>query len=538
MPRNSLDDLVEHRLGDAAGDRYMDLQVEWVPCMCEKCLPALPEKYRDGAPLLTVGGRWDRAEKKYAGAAATSKIFRLHPGQLEAAEWFVKWRAARKRGELMYQGGKLVPTWMMYGGRRGGKTNLGLRALIEHAIDEPGSIVWIAIPEFPDLPELQRDIEAQLPRAWYTWLGDPWFCWALPNGSKIYVKSSYDPQDLKEGRCDICLLNESQKHDKLAYANVLPGLADNGGLCILAMNPPQKASGEWVADLRERAMAGRAGVAVYELDPRRNPHVVGEQLDALADHMDERTFRMEVRGEFLPREDVVMYSFSPSLNVVAAPAPEYDVTTKYTERVLGQPFPRVHGCDFQLTPHMAWVTLQLFGNVDEPDIWYTDCGLIEQGVEDDMVDDMERHGYTGADPLVPDASGEWQDAERTKGRASLDVFRRRGWRKIYLPDAASKKNPPWNERLALGNALFRSAAGRRRLFVDPKCLPLIRALKLWENRNGVPNKRSEYAHLVDAATYPLCRLFPRRAPNAPFEYHRVANGRSSRRRELEDLEEI
>jgi hypothetical protein len=46
--------------------------------------------------------------------------------------------------------------------------------------------------------------------------------------------------------------------------------------------------------------------------------------------------------------------------------------------------------------------------------------------------------------------------------------------------------------------------------VAPHLQQLRRAFRQWENRGGMPYRRSVYAHVCDAATYPVFRLFPRR----------------------------
>jgi hypothetical protein len=72
------------------------------------------------------------------------------------------------------------------------------------------------------------------------------------------------------------------------------------------------------------------------------------------------------------------------------------------------------------------------------------------------------------------------------------------------------RNPPITERMQAANARFCDHPTRvRRTFSVPANRELNRALKLYENRNGVPNRRSDFAHLVDAATYPMWRLWPR-----------------------------
>lgn len=531
MPRSSLDALVEAQLSEDEGDLLVEMRSDLV-------------RESDGGVLYTAGGLWDRRTKSYTGRGERSRILRVHDGQVPAATWIAEWMRARKRGKRLYTpNGKPIYSAVLVGGRRIGKSDLGNDAAIHYALDfrgkdGGGSITWIVLPAFPDMPEVVVDIEKKMPATWFTWIGEPWYKWTLASGSEIHLKSSHDPDDLKRGRADFVVLHEAQKHHPRTYGILRPAIADEGGLVLMTMNPPDGGIGEWVAEHVENAEAGKIGSKIFHLKQGSNPHVDYAALESLKDELDERTYRREVLGEFLPREDVVMYAFSPTLNVEPTPPEHEEVTAEFLRKHLGgKDFRRVHGVDFQLVPHMAGATLRFFRDPEDPLgdplAWYTDCVTVERGTEDELVDALEAKGFTGDDPVVPDASGEWQDAARTKGKASLDVFRRRGWKRIYLPVAGSTKNPPVMERVAIANGLFCSATGKRRLFVDPRCVELVRAFRLWENRNGAPNRRSDYAHIVDSATYPLCRLFPRRAPRTPLEYSRVERERSQRSRDLE-----
>lgn len=543
MPRQAIDALVEDRLSPDAGGRLVDLRVDLMSCTCPKCIAA-------GAPraqehFLTAGGRWDRARKAFVGGAETSRRVLLQPAQFEAARWYARWLRARQRGEhVLGPDGTPCFTMGLVGGRRSGKTYLSPALNLSYALAFPFSITWIIIPDFPDMPEVQREVEAQLPDGWFTWRGEPWYTWTLASGSTIEVRSGHRPRDLKRGRCDVAVIHEAQNQKPEVFHTVAPAQADRGGLTIVVANPPDRAEGEWVEDFVERARAGKTDEVVFELDAKLNPHVDHAALEALAKKMDERTFRREIRGEFLPREDVVMHAFSPSPlygNVREPPPITEDITPEFTRRVLGQPYEKGHACDFQLTPHMAAVQWRIFRNPAAPRdleralLWFVDAVVVERGTEDELIDAMEDPHYGGlpSDAVIGDASGEWQDAERTKGGSSFDRFRTRGWRKLYTPDPKTKKNPPISERLKAMNALWKSAAGERRAFVSPHAQVLIRALRRWRNTSGgFPHRRADEAHLGDCVSYAAYRLFPRTAPRGPIEVIKIQR---PPRRTLEEL---
>lgn len=527
-PASSTEARVErvHAENESGGERYIDMRVDIVRKSTEEI-------------LLSAGGRWDRREKAYAAEPApTRRALRIHDGQLVAARWFASWFAARRLGDfLRTDEGKPIFSVCLVGGRRAGKSDLAMRIAVAYAAEVPRAIVWIIAPVERAAEELDRVLEELLPRSWYLHVGMVYW---LENGSEIHMKSSHDPEKLKEGRADLVVINEAQLHHRRTYTMVRPGIADRGGLVVIVANPPEHARGEWVEEHVEKARAGRMGSRVLVLDPLLNTELAArEALTSLADEFDERTLRRELGGEFgLPREGAVFYAFSYPFNVENAPE-HHGITVPFLTQKLGYGSPTCHGMDFQKKPFQIATQLRFFEDPADPTgdplVWIVDEHTIAEGDEDELVTLLEASGYSGADVVIPDRSGDWQNAERTKGRSSFDMLKKRGWIHLFNPDGNTDKNPDRMERMAVGNSLLRSASGKRKLRIDPRCAHTIRSVRQWETRNGVPNARSEFAHAADSWTYPCHRLFPRRAPSAHFEYELVERLRSDRRRDLDRL---
>lgn len=516
--RATLRDLcASKRLEDGEGDeRFSSLCAEMVA-------------EEDGEVILSVGGRWDKRDKRYDGDADQAVVLGLHPGQIEPARWFARWCEARLRGETLSvsvvdadgrgQSKRPVYSCLCAGGRRGGKTDFCVKCALCFCVLIPGSRVWLVSENIPKTEELDEVLLDLLPSGWYARLGAPWYRYTFLNGSSLHLRSAHDAESLKRGRCDFAVLNEAQNIPERAYAIVRAAIADTGGLVLLAANPPDNTPlGQWVGDFYERTKARRRASKLFEFDPRLNPHVRVEALESMADEIDERSFRIEILGEFLPRTDVVFYSWSQD-NVVPLPEMGRIVTGEFLRRRMGsRPFPRVIGADFQMAPHMAAVSYQAyddpldpFDQGGEPLLWIAEEFRLEGATEDDLIDELEARGFRGDETaVIADASGEWQDAERTRGKGSYDRFRERKWRFIFTPDKDTKRNPLIIERTSVANSRMRAADGRRRLFSAPENYHTNRALKLWEIKNGFPNKRSEHAHLSDAVTYPLYRWYPRK----------------------------
>jgi len=478
-----------------------------------------------GERLLSVGGRWDRKRRTYAGQAKSARFLALHDGQLEAAHWIRRWFEAYVQGRTLEEHGKHMRSLLIAGGRRGGKSDFAIKVAIAFAIMRPRSRVWIVAPSMPASEEIELALFDLLPRTWYWHLGAPWFRFALVNGSTITLRSAIDPEKLKRGRADFVVMNEAQRMRERCFAILRPALADKGGLLLIAANPPEDAIGQWVADFVEETQAGRRPAKYIHLDARKNPYADQGSLDDLALEVDERTYRIERHGEFLPRLDICFHAWSPTLNV--QPRPDVGLMThEFTERRFGRPYDFICGFDFQLHPYMAVVFFEVFRDPARPEgeplLWAVDFATVK-GNEDELINLLERErGYDGDRvACVVDASGEWQDAERTRGRGSCDVLRRRRWGHIFLPDAKTRKNPDIVERVAVANARICTADKLRHVFSTPENLELNVALRKWERRNGVPHRKSVHAHLCDAFSYPLYRLYPRKRLPGPFRYDRI-----------------
>jgi hypothetical protein len=497
--------------------RYIDCQLRVV--------------YRDDrsrcATLMTVGGRWDRQERVYDGPTERERIIEIHPGQRDAAEWWCEW--LRRYLADDWDGYERAWSALLHGGRRAGKSHLALVALVMYAIAVPESIVWAVAPTDPKTAELRRALgspgrAALMPRAWYRWLKED-RVFRLCNGSEILLQSG--KTDLKEGRVDLALYNEGQLMRADGYAQIRGGIADRGGMVLIAANPPDRPIGRWIAEYHDRVKAGKQAGRLFWFDPFRNPHINHDALRTLESELDEDSYAREVLGQFRPIGDVVLHAFSREQNVRPVPTRYIDVTATWCGR-LGLPASEwILGADFDKYPELAGVVCKLYEDPDRPGevmLWVLHEAIAHKSDEDGLIDELEALTDARGRPLldkrrcvvVADASGRFQGTKRLPDRYSWDYFKARKWR-VRAPDRRSKKNPVIMERVKRANAMFCARSGTRRVFVHPRCRDVIRALCEWPNRNGIPYRRSPWAHKCDAVTYVVWRVFGAapRARSAP-----------------------
>lgn len=515
MSRAAARDLYGRRLRAAKADsRYVDLAVEFVD-------------ERDLSPILVLGGVWDLRRKEWTDREhRTALQILVHPGQLATVEWFRDWITA-------YMGGEPLPepvySALLLGGSRSGKTWIGLRLFVAFVIAVPNSRGWaVQEVEIERADELQTEIEELLPEAWFTKSGNRY---RSIHGSVITIRSAKYPRKLKRGRCDIAFLNEGQNVPELAHSMLRMRTSDTSGIVLTAANPPNdNPDGQWIADFAEEVKAGRRSNARYfHYDPNDNPHINREQLEALAAETDPRTYEIEVLGKILPPSNAVMHAFSVLENV--DPIPDFgDITEEFVRRRgLGAKCTDFVGLDFQRTPHMAAVLGRAFRNPDDearPLIYWHEEIIVDLGDENDLSIGLYDYGLDPATTvLIGDASGDWQDADRTKGGTSFQTLKGNGWRRIHRPDKKQKINPPVHERTKNDNRLFHSQDGQHIVRIDPRCINLIAACKEWRRKSGIPNKRSKHAHIAEAMSYGNWRLMPLKVLKPKIGYKRLKGRR-------------
>jgi hypothetical protein len=202
--------------------------------------------------LIEVGGRWDRRQKRWSGAARRVRVVRVHRGQEDAARWLAEWfaRAAiGPKGKHWETPMKHAPSvtfrrvWslLLLGGRRGGKSHLACVALVMLAVMTPRARVWAISPTQDETDELEQAIKSLMPRRWYKYrgggAGKP-LQFRLANGARIMCLSGHKPRSLKRGRVDFALYNEAQNMYRAGWIQLRGAIVDTGGLVVLAANPP------------------------------------------------------------------------------------------------------------------------------------------------------------------------------------------------------------------------------------------------------------------------------------------------------------
>lgn len=536
---SSLDDAIERRqrAREAGGTLLVDMRMDF--------------ENEAGELVLSVGGVWDRIESpdittgggEYISESDRAVVVRYHDGQERAVEWFASWLAAHyyRRDspplltleELESEELDVDPdhaySALFAGGRRGGKTWIAVADGVAYALAFPGSIVWIVSPSDQKHDEVRRYLGGVIPEEWLDrqTLFDYEFC----NGSKVLLKSAYVAEGLKEGKANFVVLNEGQMMAKRSYTVARGAIVDAAGLVLVCANPPvEKKDQQWVSDFAADAAAGRRASVFIEFNPLRNRHIDRRALLALRYEVDERTYAIEVLGQFRGPIDAVAWNWIRLENEKKAPTEASgwsDVTASFLATVgEGPGIERVLGLDVQRFPHIGGPVYKFFApngvipSLDNVFAWIVDEVVLAGGDEVDYCAAAAAKGYGPSSTLIVcDASGRYQHSRRGKidapppdwkGRGSFSIIRGEGYRRIVPPMRRMKVNPAIVDRARAFTSMIASGVGRRRLFADPAKAPqTCKAIREWRTVNGMPSRTQDVAHLGDGASYPIVRIFPR-----------------------------
>ncbi len=475
-----------------------------------------------GEPLLAVGGRWDTLERRYDGPAETGRVIRLQPAQDEVGQGLAEWWQRYVTGD--WRGAERIYDWIWRSGRGGGKSWIGSAACVIHAVACPGSIVWAVAAKDDELDELtHQGIEPHILRGWARFNAaneEFLFC----NGSIVRMLSGYKPENLKQGRVDFCFLNEAQKMRHKSWANVRGRIADRGGLCVLAMNPPDTAGGQWVRKLEEQA-SPETGLRATYLDASLNDKRDNESMAMFARLLDEKTKRRELDGEYVPLGDTVIYAWSDDHNVIDIPDDWTDITALFCRSWFGVAADTILGNDFDRVPHCAAAIQRIYQapGVEYPLVVQIEEALGEEGEDSliaalDELPGLDLPGAPGREALldpkrtlcVADASNRTQEAgKHVRGASSWRYLERAGYRPICAQWPLQKKNPSVRDRYSLQNLLCKASTGERRYFIRRGVDWSIEAHREYPIHNNKPKRWDVHAHMVDANGYPLWALFGR-----------------------------
>ena len=499
--------------------------------------------------ILNAGGRWDYLTKTWAPEPAQAAvIFDLQESQVEFARWFARWLAryrlrqtdpaarAREDADLDYA------AYMLYGGRRGGKTTVLILASWAVAVDVPqaaGSetIVWLVSVANTERQEIDREIREWIPDDWHSYREWPQHQFTVRHGSVITHVSADNPETLKRGRADFVLLNEGAKMPRAVLDNSIGATADRGGIIVVASNPPRLQKGAWVRDVieQEREAAARQErypIRVLKLDHKGNAAIDRKARSRAGEVMrllNPKLAAADDEGLVLAIGDLIFHEYDRVRHGILYPADiPPDITRQITKKLYGREMELIAGVDFQDKPFIYGSFYRVYGTVEKPTLWAVGEYWLK-GSEEEFIEGLFSEGFvlrpegkeqrlvvqevTPHNVLwIGDSSASWQNSKHAhKEPPSFIFFRNAGCHivaptKILSAGAKHPANPRKEHSYPQCNRLFKED----RIMISPHVKKLNEACKecvAVKGKYGL-TATGEHAHPIDTLRYVAWYLDP------------------------------
>jgi hypothetical protein len=399
---------------------------------------------------------------------------------------------------------------VLVAGRRFGKTQVALTAMLCAAHAQPNRHIWYVGPSYrlaesivwARLKKLTRPYWAKAP-------SEKKLSVQLHNGSILSLRGADRPDSLRGNGLDLVVLDEfATMRPEVWPEAIYPALSDRQGGAIFIGTP--KGHNHFY-DLFQLAKSGAdPNWAAFQFTTAQGDLVKPSEITHAATHLDADTFRQEFEGQFIGSgRNQVYYTFNRETHVKPL---EFDYMR-----------PLVWTIDFNVNP-MCMLIAQRIGDVvhilDE---------IILKGSNTEEACSAFLDRLSPQHKLVPayqrplnveiygDASGhQHRTSAATTDWAIIRHFFSYWKGQISHSIHVNKVNPAVRDRVNCVNARLRNMLGDVTLFIDPRCPELIRDLEsvTWAtDRTGrttseIDKSNPARTHSSDALGYYIAQAFP------------------------------
>tara|TARA_Y100001972_G_scaffold71073_1_gene86456 strand:- start:52 stop:1266 length:1215 start_codon:yes stop_codon:yes gene_type:complete len=374
-------------------------------------------------------------------------------------------------------------------GRRWGKTVFSISQLLEHA-SKPNQRVWYVAPTYRQAEQIVWTQLKEILREkfWVRKLNETKLTADLVNGSLIALKGADNYDGLRGvGLNFLCIDEFADVNDKAWFEVLRPTLSDTKGKALFCGTPK---GFNWAYELFKKGQVDDEW-ASWQYTTLDGGFVDVNEVEQARQDLDERTFKQEYEASFVTYSGSVYYAFDRRENVKDI---KMDSSTIHI------------GLDFNIDP-MSACCMQIKNNV----VSVFDEIVIYGSNTDEMVNEIYTRYGNQRIIIYPDPSAR---ANRTSagGRTDLSILRNAGFL-VKINNVA----PLIRDRINAVNSRLLGADDVRRLFVDKRCLNVIRSLErqIYKEGTSQPDKENGYDHMNDALGYAIETLFPIRRNYIP-----------------------
>jgi hypothetical protein len=393
---------------------------------------------------------------------------------------------------------------LVIGGRRSGKTETLVFWIIKQMVIRPGLPLSIMFKKMGKakkflFEKLLNQKRPKIPRYWLKPGSDgikrsPYELGVVCiNGAKVDFISA-DRVDSPRGDGVAALgCDERQIIKREAWDNAFLSVSE-GGDNFQTVETATALQGEF-QDYYDECCKDKE-YQVYTFKSRDNPFISHKIFDRARQRLDPRRYAQEVEGLFTPQDGLVYWNFDKELHVKhwTPIAAEQDVTRELCAKKFNYPDGEyLIGVDYGIAPFSCVIYKYLASGL----LWQVDELILdEDGDARVAAKELKDRGYFPA-VVIDDAS------DSRHGPDGKRWFKRFGFKVT-----SARRNPHVEDRCAAVRARLQNFDGDVNIHVDPRCKRTIFAYLAQAYDKGKPDKESGYDHIMDAAGYPVYRLFP------------------------------
>ena len=184
---------------------------------------------------------------------------------------------------------------VLAGGRRWGKTRLGVMEAFETAIK--GGRAWWVAPSYKmgavgwrpisrlggDMPAVQVKYGERLV--------------TMPSGGTVQVRSADDPDSLRGEGLDYCVMDECAFMNQRTWTEAIrPALSDRKGKALFISTPKGR---NWFYRLHQRGLENQRDWQAFNYPTSANPYIAKDEIELAKQDLPERIFAQEYEAAFL-----------------------------------------------------------------------------------------------------------------------------------------------------------------------------------------------------------------------------------------------
>ena len=373
-------------------------------------------------------------------------------------------------------------------GRRFGKTHLAVRELCRHARDPDRDVYYIA-PSYRQAKQIVwRKLKNKLQDLrWVKKVNETELAIVLKNNSTISLKGADNPDSLRGVSLSFAVLDEFAFMSEETWTEVIrPALADQQGHALFITTPTGKSN--WAFRLFNMAETN-SNWSSFTFSTLDGGNVTPEEVEAARADLDERTFRQEFLASFETYGSTIAYNFDRTRHVQDCSEVRARVGLK-----------DLHvGVDFNNSPITAAVFIR-----EKDTLYQIDEVYMNDSHTQELADELRARYPDSKITVYPDPAGR-QRKTSANGQTDFSILANAGFviRAPHAHDAVRDRINAFNSRL-------QTSSGEQYIVIDPRCKHTIETLEKFAYKPGtqIPDKKSGFDHMFDAASYLVAYLFP------------------------------